>query len=310
MNTCKIVMYHYVKPIKNSPFPKIKGLELECFKQQLEFFQKKFHFVSMQDILDCVYENNQLLQNSLLLTFDDGFKDHYQYVFPILKKMGINAAFFPPALPILRNQVLDVHKIHLILASTSNPQLIVDEIFYLIKKFSAKFKLKTPETYFSELAIQNRFDPKEIVFIKRILQRNLPLILRSKITDLLFQKFIKESENDFSLKLYMNIDEMHEMIENGMYFGSHSYSHQWISYLSAEELELELNNSIKFCNKVNLGTKNLVMCYPYGNYNENIVSKLIKFGFKAGLTTKAGDAKISKSNIFSLERYDTNDFPQ
>lgn len=310
MNTCKIVMYHYVRPIKNSPFPKIKGLELKDFKKQLEFFQKNFHFISMQDILDCIYENKQLPQSSILLTFDDGFKDHYQYVFPLLKKMEINAAFFPPALPIMENLILDVHKIHFILASVSNPQLIVDEIFHLIKKFSIEFELKTPETYFSELAVSNRFDSKEIVFIKRILQRNLPSILRGKITDSLFQKFIKESENDFSSKLYMNIDEIHEMVENGIYFGSHSYSHQWLSYLSTKELELELNNSIKFCNKVNSDTKNLVMCYPYGNYNENIVSKLIKFGFKAGLTTKVGDAKISKSNIFSLERYDTNDFPQ
>jgi peptidoglycan/xylan/chitin deacetylase (PgdA/CDA1 family) len=303
-------MYHYVRPIKNSLFPEIKGLELEGFKRQLEFFQKNFNYISIQDVLDCVYENKQLPQNTVLLTFDDGFKDHYQHVFPLLKKMEINAAFFPPALPILKNYVLDVHKIHFILASVPNSQLLVDEIFHLIKKFSIEFELKKPETYFSELAISNRFDSKEIVFIKRILQRNLPSILRSKITDLLFQKFIKETENDFSSKLYMNIDEMHEMVEKGMYFGSHSYSHQWLSYLSSDDLELELINSINFCNKVNPGMNDLVMCYPYGDYNENTISTLIKYGFKAGLTTKVGDATISKSNIFSLERYDTNDFPQ
>jgi peptidoglycan/xylan/chitin deacetylase (PgdA/CDA1 family) len=303
-------MYHYVRPIKSSPFPNIKGLEVEYFKRQIEFFQKFFHFISMQDVLDCVYQNKELPHNSILLTFDDGFKDHYQHVFPLLKKLEINAAFFPPALPIVENRVLDVHKIHFILDSTSNYQLIVDEIFHLIKKFSIEFELKKPEEYFSELAISSRFDNKEIVFIKRILQRNLPPTLRSKITDLLFKKFIKESENDFSSKLYMNIDEMHEMVDDGMYFGSHSYSHQWLSYLSSEELKIELDNSIKFCDKVNSGTKNLVMCYPYGDYNQNTITQLIKSGFKAGLTTKVGDATISKPNIFSLERYDTNDFPQ
>ena len=310
MTVCKIIMYHYVRPIKNSSFPGIKGLETEGFQRQIEFFQKKFNFVSMHDILDCTYQNKELPQNSILLTFDDGFKDHYLHVFPLLKKLEIPAAFFPPALPIVENRVLDVHKIHFILASTSNPQIIVDEIFNLIRKFSTEFELKKPETYFSELAIPNRFDHKEIVFIKRILQRNLPYVLRSKITDLLFQKFIHESENYFSSLLYLNFDEIHEMIENGMYFGSHSYSHQWLSYLSPTELESEIKKSIKFCNDISLDTKDLVMCYPYGDYNQNVISHLIKSGFKAGLSTKVGDSTISNSNIFSLERYDTNDFPQ
>ena len=40
MNECKIVMYHYVRPIKNSKYPNIKGLELHGFQRQIEFFKK------------------------------------------------------------------------------------------------------------------------------------------------------------------------------------------------------------------------------------------------------------------------------
>ena len=310
MKNCKIIMYHYVRPIKLSSFPSIKGLELEGFRRQIEFFQKKFNFISMNKLLDCIYKNEKLPQNSILLTFDDGFKDHYQYVFPLLKKLDIPGAFFPPALPIVENRILDVHKIHFILASTSNHQLIVKEIFDLIKQFSNDHELQKPEDYFSQLAIPNRFDSKETIFIKRILQRNLPLTLRNEITNLLFKKFVKRSENEFSSQLYMNFDEIHEMCENNMYFGSHTYSHQWLSYLSPDELEKEIQLSLKFCNDIGSDTNNLVMCYPYGNYDENVISKLMKSNFKAGLTTNVGDSIISNKNIFSLERYDTNDFPQ
>jgi len=310
MTSCKIIMYHYVRPIKNSPFPNIKGLELEGFKRQIEFFQKQFNFISMYEILDCIYQNKKLPPNSILLTFDDGFKDHFQHVFPFLKKLEIPGAFFPPASPIVENCILDVHKIHFILASTNNYQLIVDEIFKLIKQFSRDFELEKPEDYFSKLAIANRFDSKEIVFIKRILQRNLPSPLRSKITDLLFHKFIHKSEQEFSSQLYMNLNEIHEMSQSGMYFGSHSYSHQWLSYLSPKELENEIEKSLKFCNDISSDTQNLVMCYPYGDFDQKVISKLIKSNFKAGLSTKVGDSMISNTNIFSLERYDTNDFPQ
>ena len=63
-------MYHYVRPIKNSVFSNIKGLEFEDFKKQLGFFKKNFSFISMQDILDCVYENKELQ-----LELDHGDKD-------------------------------------------------------------------------------------------------------------------------------------------------------------------------------------------------------------------------------------------
>ena len=46
---------------------------------------------------------------------------------------------------------------------------------------------------------------------------------------LVAQKSAETDDPDF--------DEIHEMNESGMYFGSHSYSHQWLSYLSPKELD-------------------------------------------------------------------------
>ena len=119
MNECKIIMYHYVRPIKNSKYPNIRGLELDGFQRQIEFFGKNFHFINIEELLDSVYSNKTIPKNSILLTFDDGFKDHFSYVFPILKKLNIQGCFFPVAKPIEKNLVLDVHKIHFILANTS-----------------------------------------------------------------------------------------------------------------------------------------------------------------------------------------------
>ena len=40
-----VVMYHYVRPIKDSKFPRIKGLELELFKLQLDYLKKNFNML-------------------------------------------------------------------------------------------------------------------------------------------------------------------------------------------------------------------------------------------------------------------------
>ena len=38
-STIYIIMYHYVRPIKNSEYPNLKGLELKDFKNQINFFK-------------------------------------------------------------------------------------------------------------------------------------------------------------------------------------------------------------------------------------------------------------------------------
>jgi peptidoglycan/xylan/chitin deacetylase (PgdA/CDA1 family) len=310
INSCKIVMYHYVRPIKNSKYPEIKGLELDGFIRQIEYFKKNFTFITAKQLLSCICEGDLLPKNSILLTFDDGLKDHFLHVFPVLQKLNIQGLFFPTAETIESKKVIDVHKIHFILANCENKNKIIDEIFTFINKNKKEYALNSPESYFKELAIPNRFDTKEVIFIKRILQRALPRRLRSQIVDYLFKKFVTEDEKSFSEELYLSYDDIHEMQESGMYFGSHGYSHEWLTYLNETELNLELKKMFEFNLKINKNNDDMIMCYPYGNHDENLIKKLTDEGYKAGLTTIVGDSTLDEKNAFLLKRFDTNDFPQ
>ena len=135
MKTCKLIMYHYVRPIKDSEYPEIKGLELKGFINQINYFKNSFNFTSSDQLLNCIYNNDEIKPNSIALTFDDGFKDHFKYVFPILNKEKIPALFFPSAKPIEENIVLTVHKIHFILANSKDKKILVNEIFELINHY-------------------------------------------------------------------------------------------------------------------------------------------------------------------------------
>lgn len=299
-------MYHYVRPIKKSEYPEIKGLETIGFLNQLEYFKKSFKFGNFSDIFNSLNNNSDIAPNQVLLTFDDGLKDHFSTVFPILKKMNIKGYFFPPSKPIEEKIVLDVHKIHFILSSVLDKNKIIQEIF----EFMKKNKINSPHEYFKKLAIPSRFDTKEIVFIKKILQRELPFELRTELTDNLFKKFVSINEQDFSENLYMSINEMKEMSESGMVFGSHTHTHQWLSTLSHSCLINEIEHSKEFCRKIQYNNDELIMCYPYGDFNNKVITEISKRGFKAGLTTEVGDAELSRSQIFKLNRFDTNDFLQ
>jgi peptidoglycan/xylan/chitin deacetylase (PgdA/CDA1 family) len=301
-------MYHYVRGLKHSRFPEIKGLSVEFFKAQLEYIRKHYSPISMEELVAAIKSNSELPGKALLLTFDDGYADHFMNVFPILNELKIQGSFFPPAKAILKHKVLDVNKIHFMLASVDNKFKIADEIFSFLDRYRAEFSLYDNQYYFNKLAKPGRFDSKEVVFIKSMLQKELPEKLRSEITKELFDKYVTEDEAGFSEELYMNINQLKQMKERGMFMGSHGFGHCWLDKLdkAAQEKEIELSLDFLF-HKLGCDNKDWVMSYPYGSYNDSLVCMLKKMGCAVGLTSETRVADISKDNPLTLPRLDTND---
>ena len=47
-----IVMYHYIKDFTNPLFKNLKGLDVDLFDWQLDFFSKNFNVLSMEETID------------------------------------------------------------------------------------------------------------------------------------------------------------------------------------------------------------------------------------------------------------------
>jgi len=302
-------MYHYVRPQNNFKFPNFKGLNLERFKDQIEFFRKNFRFGTTNELLDCIYLNSQIKEKSIFLTFDDGFKDHFKFVFPILKKLKIEGMFFPVGLPIKEKKVLDVHKIQYILSTKEDKDKILKIIIKNIVEFKNQMSLENPEYYIQQCKKLHRYDDEITSTVKQLLQFVLPKKFRIEMINILFQKYISKDEKEFSEKLYITKEEIKEMKEEGMFFGSHTYSHEWLNKLNKDELSIEIKKSNDFHNEL-MDNKNKIMCYPYGGFNNDTIDILKKYHYKLGLTVNPGNTILSKINAFTLNRYDTNDFSQ
>lgn len=95
--TVHFIMYHYVRDLKNSEYPTIKGLDKELFEKQLAYLLEHYTPVRMDEILAAYQKNafSDIPENGFVLTFDDGYIDHYEVVYPILKKVGVQGVFFP-----------------------------------------------------------------------------------------------------------------------------------------------------------------------------------------------------------------------
>jgi peptidoglycan/xylan/chitin deacetylase (PgdA/CDA1 family) len=304
-----VVMYHYVRHIKKSSYKNIKGLETKSFINQIKYLRKNYNIIRIEDLIDSIKNKSQLPSKALLLTFDDGYSDHFHNVFPVLKKFNIQGSFYIPAKAIIDHQVLDVNKIHFILASEINTIKLIDDIKKLLLKYKSKFNLKDFNYYFKKLAIKNRWDTPNVIFIKRLLQVELVEELRLLIVDFLFKKYVGIKESDFAKELYLNQDQIKIMLKSGMHIGCHGYNHYWWNKLDLIDLEKEINLSLYFLKNLGVDISNWTAAYPYGAYNQEVVKLLNDKKCSLAFTTDVGIANNSFKNKLRMKRLDTNDFP-
>ncbi|AVM55786.1 polysaccharide deacetylase family protein [Capnocytophaga sp. oral taxon 864] len=310
-----VVMYHYVRDLKHSRYPSIKGLDVALFKEQVAFLKKHYSFVTVEEVIAATQGIHKLPSHPVLLTFDDAYIDHFTYVFPILKNEGVQGAFYAPVKAITQHKVLDVNKIHFILTSTPEEKMssLLKEIALLLDKYREVYHLESFEFYYKKLAQLDRFDTKEVIFVKRLLQVELVEKLRNIITTELFKKIVGVEEGTFSRELYMSEDQMKYMVSAGMHIGSHGYDHYWLGSLPKEKQEVEIKESLKFIENIGGDIKHWTICYPYGNYNDDTITLLKENHCALGFTTEVKLADINNQmgdNVFKIPRLDTNDLPK
>lgn len=310
MNKLTVVMYHYVRDLKKSKYPNVKGLDLYLFIEQIKYIQKNYNIISMEEVIYSIENQSKIPSKSLLLTFDDGYSDHYENVLPVLDKYKIQGSFFAPSRVITEKIVLDVNKIHYILAVVKDKTKILNDLKVLIKKYKYQYNLEDFSTYYNKLALKTRFDSKDVIFIKRLLQVELQEELRMIIVDHLFQKYFDLDEEALSDELYLSKDQLKEMNRLGHHIGNHGYNHYWWNALSKDQLLKELDLSTNFLSEIGVDMSNWTACYPYGGFNEQAIDMIKARGCKAAFTTEVDIANLEEKIRFTIPRLDTNDLPK
>lgn len=298
----KAVMYHYVRAI-NEEQPNFKSLHVDDFRKQLDYFEEKFGIATYEDVLKV---KSGIPVDKVLLTFDDGVIDHYQYVFPELKKRGKVGIFYVPTLPYVENKMLDVHKTHLILGA-----------------INASVVLRTLEGLITNDMIEHRdeFENKTYVHqsndqctlrVKRILNYFLSYDYRTEVIDKLFTELLGD-QADYCSSYYMNKDQIRELVDKGMIVGSHSISHPVFSRLNEIEQRREIEESFQLLDEICGSQQIKTFCYPYGgkhSFNDTTVNILDEIKNDFSFSVEPMD--ISQSDLIeskqALPRYDCNFF--
>ncbi|TDM09566.1 MAG: polysaccharide deacetylase [Ideonella sp. MAG2] len=305
-----VVMYHYVRDLKSSRFPEIKGLDFRLFVEQIEYLRRHYQFVTAQQVALCLDGAEPLPEKAVLLTFDDAYIDHYTQVFPFLDRLGIQGSFYVPAKAVSESTVLDVNKIHFTLAGQADKGQLVRSIDRLLDKFRAHREIEPFDSLVEKFAKPSRYDTAEVMLIKSLLQHGLPLDIRSQIVNELFVQTVGMDEASFSRELYMSTEQVQAMHRHGMHIGCHGYNHFWWNKLDRAAVENEIDKSLAYLQEVGVTRDLWTACYPYGSYDDQAIEILADRQCRYALTTEVGVADLQRDMRHKLPRLDTNDFPK
>jgi len=305
-NTIYPVMYHYIVGKENQIFPDLKGISLDNFKKQINYFKKNCNILSQDDFLEILEKKKIPNKPSIILTFDDGYIDHYNHAYPYLSKYKLSGIFYPPVNSTKATIILDVNKIHFILQREKN----IKNILKLIIKFYELYtKKKFTSINIRSINLKSRFDNEETILVKRLLQFVLPEKIRNKIVDKIYKILVDIPEKELVKKIYMNKKHIIEMKKDNMSFGLHGVTHRWWSKLSNQDQEFEISESINYLDKMGVLGKNFSASYPNGAFKKSTLSILENKKIAFAFTTKPnGITKRNIKNNLLLPRFDTNDF--
>ena len=265
-------MWHYIVPKEGLPV-KITGelCSLENFRSQLQKIKEKFNIVSTSTLIESIKKKEELPSNSLMLTFDDGTKDHYQVVLPVLQEMGLTATFFVLTAPLM-GRIPSTFKLQLI-CGNNDPQVVRHEIFpTVLREHGLERYLENIEsgTYYFEL--------REIGEVKWTCNVKMKPEEKDVVIEDMFREFFT-GEIELVNKMFLNKSEVTTLHQAGMTIGSHGVNHQTMSTLLSEHLERELNESKRFLEET-LGSRVTTLGYP-GCQPPKDIEKIREAGYLA-----------------------------
>jgi biofilm PGA synthesis lipoprotein PgaB len=85
-----VLMYHHFAETENGA-----TISAKKFRSQLKTLRDNgYHFISMNDFLLFKLHGNDLPDNAVLITIDDGYESVYRVAYPVLREFGAEAATF------------------------------------------------------------------------------------------------------------------------------------------------------------------------------------------------------------------------
>lgn len=303
----RVVMYHYVRDLPHTRFSRIKRMLTDDFRRQVGVMEGRYEMATVESALAFLGGGYQPARDLCLLTFDDGLKEHYAEVAPVLADRKIQGLFFLPTACLDESRVVAVHKNHFLMAAL--------EFTEYRREFLGQLALLGPEVSTEvdsgKARATYRWDSLDVARFKYLLNFRLPEQLRGRILDALFARYLGE-ERAFARELYISWTEARRMQAQGMVMGGHSHNHVALATMDDAAQHADLHACAGLLRKHLSPQEHWPFSYPYGkneSFTPATVQALRECGFSFAFTTELG-TNTAGTDLFTIRRIDAKDVPE
>jgi peptidoglycan/xylan/chitin deacetylase (PgdA/CDA1 family) len=276
----QIFVYHRVNDELDPFFPAIPtGL----FAKQMDYLASNFKVLSLEEAVERM-KRQDVPDNAVAVTFDDGYRDNFLNAFPVLQRLSIPATIFLATGAVDSRKVLWHDRMFSAFRETQVPFLDGFD------SGSQRYPLRTLQ---EKVLVQREVlkflrtlkDDERSCWIDRLIER-LQVVDRKEVPHLM-----------------LTWDEVKIMHGSGISFGSHTATHPVLSKLSLDKAREEIYESKKAIEE-KLGVAVKTFAYPSGNkedYNEAAKNILKEAGYICALTAIFGTNENGR-DLFELRR--------
>jgi len=225
------------------------GLQVPAgvFERQMNYLRKEnYNILSLDEAASLLASQEEIPPESVVITFDDGYKSIYTDVFPIVRKYEIPITVFVCTRPV-----------------EERTAPFVDAIIHAVK-VSQRPGIDLTDWGMGTLGIEGPLEKDEAS--REIINRSKSFSEeeRRRFRDFVFRELGVDGEAEELRDMMLNWEEIIELSREGVSFGSHTVNHPCLAGIPLEEAAREIGESKRILEE-KTGREVTSFAYPYGS---------------------------------------------
>lgn len=265
-----VLMYHRIANTLSDTWK--LAVSPENFEEHLKIL-KNYHVVSTEELETILTKKQQITAKTILLTFDDGYRDNYLIAKSLLERYNIPAIFFIATNAIGKQEEFWWDAL--------------ERICLLSGSLPSKLKLQQPENITLEIGSSTSGDvlsPLDSYFRLCEMARKMKAAQQQT-----FIKLLEDwAENAVARPEYFTMDknELLDLQSNKLFtIGAHTLSHPFLPDVTYDDQVDEIQGSIAFLKNLG-GLAPKYFAYPHGGRDQSTIDILSQSGISLGFTTE------------------------
>ena len=256
---------------------------IEDFKEEMKFLKRYFQIISLDEVVDHLKRGEKFNKPTVAITIDDGFKNNFDLLFPVLKNENIPATIFLTTGLIGTQKKIWVNHLADLILKTNRKEIYVNGSLQE-ERFPLDSLRNKRRTYLSILGQIKDMPIHDRDLCLKQIERQLG---------------VKESEQ----RQMLNWEEVRLMQKYRISFGAHTCTHPILTNMPLKEAQREITESKQII-EYQLGEKVKHFAYPNGrpqDFNEELRQFCKDIGFESISTCDFGHNAESK-DVYTLKR--------